>query len=910
MSDDPRDESQANPDFGQQVRALFDACQDLPQESVTTFIEHSDVPDAVRQRVLSLLRHQHSDRLSMTDQVIRAARAELGLAQVKAGDQIEHYRLIRSIGRGGQGEVWLANRQDDEFTHQVAIKFLKPVHNPRELLRFQTERELLASLQHPNIAQLLGGGSDEAGHLYMVLEWIEGETLLDHADRLGLGLEDRLECFRQVCEAVSHAHSKGIIHRDIKPSNILINAEGIVKLIDFGIAKPIDSAATETQSETMLTLAYASPEQLKGDSVTTASDIHALGLVLYELLTGQRAQCAQTDSPGELVQSIITTTPQAPSQVVHASDQTLIPPRRLVGDLDNLILMALRKEPERRYRTVQDLITDLNNFLRARPLIASGDSLSYRTGKLLRRNPIASVLAAVALIFMICLPVVMYRAQQQIAHQRDEAQQQTQLATQTLGFLTSILESASPLGSGGTSIELDDILDQGERQLMTGLDHQPRLKARLLTTLASIRHNLGETPTAIRFYEQAAELFEAQPEPVELTHALGQSAIMHFMNNDRRLAWQRMDEADASLTEAHGPTDLAWHAARKMTLLQLSDRIDEAIELGHATLEMAAQTGISDPSLLGRLYNELAGGYRYVDSEQQLKYLEQALHYAAEADGIMHPTYQGRLLSKAVALIRLERYEQAQQILNEALEAAETLYSKQHPHTLRVVAEQATLWHDRGQFDRAESAYRRVIDGARTIHGDTHTDVILWTNNLAYLLEDMGQLSQAEPLYRESIRLRRESAFSPVSIARTEANLARVLARSGQYREAEQLMQTLLPVLEGDSRRQVYNQLTQAALIIADGSAASNCRTGMDAIDALLPALADQSDTSWRRMRAELWMGELALRCGRRPLGESMLKAAQARSTRIYAEGSIGRELIDAQIDAQLNAEHAGVPEV
>ena len=274
-------------DLSRQIRQLFDLCIDLPTKEQVAFIQAADFPQTVKQKVLRLLKHQNSD-LDISGQLLDAVKSGLRIEDLKKGDVLNEFELIKLIGRGGQGDVWLARRVDGQFEQQVAVKILKPIYQQREEQRFLAERSLLAQLSHPHIAQLISGGHYADKRHYMVLEWVDGSDLLAYAQQHSLALKKRLRLFMQVCEAVAYAHQNGIIHRDIKPSNVMVDKNGVVKLLDFGVAKSKDINITETQHDQMLTMAYASPEQLKGEKVSTVTDVYSLGLLLYELLTGQR----------------------------------------------------------------------------------------------------------------------------------------------------------------------------------------------------------------------------------------------------------------------------------------------------------------------------------------------------------------------------------------------------------------------------------------------------------------------------------------------------------------------------------------------------------------------------------------------------------------------------------------------
>ncbi|CAN5638018.1 hypothetical protein BH20VER1_BH20VER1_29580 [soil metagenome] len=345
------------------------------------------------------------------------------------GRTIGQYRLLESVGSGGMGTVYLAERADQQFKMQVAIKLIKRgMDSDQVLRRFQHERQILASLEHPNIARLLDGGTTDAGLPYFVMEYIKGERIDRYAEEQRLSINARLELFRQVCGAVSYAHQNLVIHRDLKPSNILVTPEGVPKLLDFGIAKIIHATADGAEALATITAMpamtpeYASPEQIEGTHATTVSDVYSLGAVLYELLSGRPPYRLQNRSPQEITKAITSTQIERPSAVCPRAEDA----RRLRGDLDNIVLMAMRKETARRYRSVEQFSEDIRRHLAGRPVIARADTFSYRAGKFWQRNRVAvSAAALLALTLIAGIFATSWQAQKaRLQEQRARLQQE------------------------------------------------------------------------------------------------------------------------------------------------------------------------------------------------------------------------------------------------------------------------------------------------------------------------------------------------------------------------------------------------------------------------------------------------------------------------------------------------------
>ncbi len=405
------------------VQEIFLEAADLRSPERAAFLDRVCSGDAgLRLEVESLLREDASGEAAL-DAAIRIEAASILEEPILKAPRLGAYRVIEEIGRGGMGSVYLAERDDDQYHKRVAIKVVKRGMDTDEVLRrFRHERQILAGLEHPYIARLIDGGSTADGRPFFVMEKVEGEPINVYCASRRLDLESRLRLFLRVCEAVSHAHRALVVHRDLKPGNILITAEGVPKLLDFGVAKLLDPGADPGLTATQcgagpLTPEYASPEQVRGLPVTTTSDVYALGAILYELLTGTRAQKIDTHTPVEIDRVVCQTQPQRPTLAAKGLNR----------DLDNIVLMAMCKESARRYQSVDQLADDIVRYLSGRPVVARQDSLAYCAGKFIRRNRLA--IAAAAMVFGSLIAGVIVSVQEarqaQAARQVAETQRQT-----------------------------------------------------------------------------------------------------------------------------------------------------------------------------------------------------------------------------------------------------------------------------------------------------------------------------------------------------------------------------------------------------------------------------------------------------------------------------------------------------
>lgn len=378
------------------VRALFDEATALPSEQRAIFVhDHSDGDESIRAEVMRLLASVDSANQGgfLGEAAWKRAPAE---APVKTGTWFGPYRVVKQLSSGGMGSVYLVVRADDVYRRQAALKVIRPDCLTEELVRrFHRERQILAELDHPNIARIVDGGTTSAGLPYFVMDYVEGQHLNAFCTQRRLHVEARLQLFGVVCRAVEYLHRNRIVHRDLKPSNILVSANGTVKLVDFGIAKILTESQDATRTAPLLTPSYASPEQLMNQPVSPASDVYSLGVVLYELLTGRR--------PFQREEAASGANPPVPSSVAGTSEQHVTPEnpaqlrRRLTGDLDTILLMSLRREPERRYTDAGAFALDIERHLAGQPVSAQPDTVVYRGGKFLRRNRLAAVAAVVLL---------------------------------------------------------------------------------------------------------------------------------------------------------------------------------------------------------------------------------------------------------------------------------------------------------------------------------------------------------------------------------------------------------------------------------------------------------------------------------------------------------------------------------
>ncbi|HJZ79406.1 MAG TPA: serine/threonine-protein kinase [Pyrinomonadaceae bacterium] len=527
------------PERWHRLQSLFDAAVDLPPQQQAAFLEDACAGDSLLRRQAESLILAHEASTQRINEVIRDA-AELTTMEEDrglVGRRLGAYQIVQELGRGGMGHVYLAVRADDEYQMRVAIKVVQNnLLNPEIMRRFRNERQILAGLDHRYIARLLDGGTTTDGLSYVVMEYIEGEPIDRYCVNRRLSVAERLKLFGEVCAAIQYAHQNLIVHRDIKPGNILVTPDGIPKLLDFGIAKLLNpELGPQTQAVTriatrLMTPEYASPEQIRGEAITTASDIYSLGVVLYELLTGQRPYHFQTYEPHEIERIVSLKEPAKPSTIV-SSDQNEAREakrekreaeklrRQLAGELDAIVMMALRKEPQRRYASADQFSDDIQSHLEGRPVRARPDSIGYRAGKFVKRHKIGVGAAAVILLTIIAGGVATLW-QARIAHsERARAERRfNDVRKLANSFIFDVHDNIADLPG---STQAREVLVKSALEYLNGLAQEagddPGLQRELALAYQRIgdvqgnptNANLGDTAGALVSYHQALAIAEA-----------------------------------------------------------------------------------------------------------------------------------------------------------------------------------------------------------------------------------------------------------------------------------------------------------------------------------------------------------------------------------------------------------------
>ncbi len=697
------------------------------------------------------------------------------------GQVVGSYRLISAIGQGGMGSVWLAERSDGRFERRVAVKFLRcSIAAQGGADRFKREGRILGQLAHPHIAELIDAGVTTSGEPYLVLEHVEGETIDEYCDRHRLDIESRVHLFLDVVSGVAHAHANLVVHRDLKPSNVLVRNDGQVKLLDFGIAKLLagdgSGAATLTlEAGSALTPQFAAPEQITGRAITTATDVYALGTLLYLLLAGKHPAGDAAGSPAELVRALTEMDPPRASDMVSpAEDNSVVRNRstsceklrrQLRGDLDTILAKALKKDPQDRYPSALAMGDDLRRYLQREPISARPDSFTYRAKKYLLRHK-ALVVGATA-VFLALLAGGITSAWQAVKARRAEAQakEQSAVAQAVNDFLqhdllaqASAATQSDPHTKPDPDLKVRTALDRAAERIEGKFAKQPEVEA-------AIRNTVGQTYTELGLYPEATRQLE------------------QALNLRRRVLGPEHPDTLKSMTILADVFNLEGKSAR-------------AEALHSQTLEIRRRVlGPEHPETLQSM-NDLTNVYWSQGKYAQAEALDsQILEIRRRVLGPEHPHTLASMNNLASDYADEGKYAEAEALDSQTLETRRRVLGPEHPETLQIMNNLAIVYMNEGKVAQAESIESQTVEIQRRVLGPEHSATLRSMSNLAiaYLYE--GKYAQAEALNSQTLETRRRvlGPEHPDTLM-SMANLAEDYADEGKYAQAERLLSQVLKI--------------------------------------------------------------------------------------------------------------------
>jgi serine/threonine protein kinase len=816
-----------------------------------------------------------------TAETAEAPASEAGMRGVRIGP----YKILREIGEGGFGAVYLAE-QEQPVKRTVAIKVIKAGMDTRQVVaRFEAERQALALMDHPHIARVLDAGATANGRPYFVMDFVKGEPITTYCDRHTMPLNARLELFVQICDAVQHAHGKGVIHRDLKPSNILVaSQDGVAsaKVIDFGIAKATSGKLTDrtlvTEQFAMIgTPEYMSPEQAEGSAdIDTRTDVYSLGVILYELLTGTTPFDSKTLRQGGLAdiqRQIREITPPKPStrisqagdsgDAIARSRQT--DPRRLTlhvrGELDWIALKAVEKDRARRYETASGLAMDVRRYLAGEPVAAAPPSATYQLQKMVRRYR-AGLAAAAAIVLLLAVFAATTLVQNvSVRRERDQAERERQKAEQITRLLVSLFKVNDPAEGKGATVTAREILDRGARQIPQSLAGQPDVTASLLGTI-------GEIYTKLGLYEPAQPLLD---ESLRLSRSLPGSAPA-LAESLARLAQLQLDRGRPAEAE---------QLAREALALQQQVRGREHPEVAEAMgLVAAALQGLERFDEAEKIYREVVA-------------LDRTLGIANQEPAVM------RLEGLAVMLEDTGHRDEAERLHRETLTAARTALGAEHPGVASIAFNLGNLMRQTDRPAEAEPLLREALSIDRKLLGPEHPSVASDLNVLGLVLRSRGALAEAETVLREALAIKRKALGNEhPNVPPALNNLALVLSEAGRHDEAIALARETVALdrkVLGLEHRDLATHMTNLAMLLNDGGRSAEAEVvGREAL-AMRQKLLEPNHPDLSLGLARL--GEILLARGNIPEAISTLEQARAfpiekvpakSSTRALATSALG----------------------
>jgi serine/threonine protein kinase/tetratricopeptide (TPR) repeat protein len=825
----------------QKVQSLFHEAADMPASQRRVFLETQCGDDAALvSEILDLLEEDARGGSLLDGDVAEVASRILddsspGSLPFK---EFGPYKIKQALGEGGMGVVYLAERED--LGNEVAVKILRDAWvSPARRERFNAEQRTLAQLNHPSIARLYDADTSPDGTPFFVMEYVEGVPLTEFCKTQKCSIPARLRLFRAVCEAVLYAHQHAVIHRDLKPSNILVKADGSVRLLDFGIAKHLENLGELVEQTItglrMMTPAYAAPEQIRGEQVGIQSDVYSLGVVLYELLTGRLPFDFSNCTPAQAEKILTEQEAEKPSEVAEktaASAETngsaVTASRTAWADLDVLCLTAMRKDPQRRYQSVEALIRDVDHYLEGEPLEARRDTWHYTLGKFVRRH--WQLVSATAAMFLLLVGLVIFYTVR-LTRARNAAVTQAARTQRIQRFMLNLFQGGDPSAGPADDLRVVTLLDRGVQEARS-LDAEPAVQAELYETLGGICQKLGKLEQADTLMESALAKREALYGPDSTETAKGLLAL-----GSLRAAEARYGDAERLIRQAldrdkrHLPANDPAVAKAMLALggvLEDRGNYDQSIAILEQTVRLYSTHGSEPADLADSLY-ELANAYFYAGSYQRSEEInERVLTMYKQIYGERHPRVADVLINLGAIRLDLGHYPEAEQYDRQALDIVQAWYGKDNPETatdLTILArslvyqkrfaeasdllqqslaikertfgkvhpsvastlnELGSVALQEGKYDAAEQYFERMADIYRTEYGEQHYLFATALSNLASAYTAQQQWTRAEKLYRHAIPIYTQSQ-SPTHINTGIARikLGRTLLRQQRYAEAE-----------------------------------------------------------------------------------------------------------------------------
>jgi eukaryotic-like serine/threonine-protein kinase len=787
----------------ERIQSLFHGAADLPEGERDAFLQAACGADtALLTEILAMIEEDEQGKSLLDSDVAHLAAHVLDDPwQISANSKDFGPYIIKSVlGEGGMGVVYLAERRD--LGNLVAIKVLRDAWlSPARRERFASEQKTLALLVHSSIARLYDANTLPDGTPWFVMEYVEGLPLTDYCEKYNCLIARRLELFRQVCEAVQYAHQHAVIHRDLKPSNILVEKDGGARLLDFGISKQLEGFdAPKFQTRTVLRLmtpAYASPEQIRGDQVGVHTDVYSLGTILYELLTGKLPFDLSGLSPGEAATVIVAHEPGKPSSVVRRMPKAPGDAKSLGesawADLDVLCLTAMHKDPARRYRSVEALLRDIDHYLKDEPLEARPDAITYRVSKFVGRNRRA--VAATALVLTAVVGLVIFFTVR-LAKARDAALAEAARTERIQQFMTNLFQGGDESVGPSDEMRVVTLLDRGVQEAQN-LKTDPKIQAELLYNLGGIYEQLGKLDKADHLQSSALEQRKALfgPDSAEVAESLvalgGVRSDQAQYHEAEKLIRRGLEMSRRRLSPNHPAVGKALYALGALKV----DRgdYDEAIQvLNQAVNIQSAPGGV--PADLAMSLTSLANSHFYLGHYDISKSLNQrVLAMDRQLYGDRHPNVAEDYINLAAIEFERTNYKGAEQLDRQALDIMQSFYTKNHPETASVMTLTARALVAEGQLSEAADMLRDALGVEEGIYKQAHPRIASTLNELGKIAQKQGKFDEAEMDFRREADIYRkvyDGKHYYIGVALS--NQAGVYVDKKRYDQAERLFREAL----------------------------------------------------------------------------------------------------------------------
>jgi len=821
------------------VKALLDEVLELAPSERQSFLDKFELNTEIRAEVESLLAFENESEDLMRLSAVEFSKDFFDGGETRNplnGQQIGNYRIVRELGQGGMGAVYLAQRADGKFEQKVALKLLKREMNTAALRRrFQQEREILASLEHPNIARLLDAGTTDDKIPFLAMEYVEGLPIDEYCNKHNLNLNERLDLFRKICSTVNFAHRNLIVHRDLKPSNILVNEEGIPKLLDFGISKILSAEFEQLNSATVtklgvMTPGYASPEQLQSRSVTTATDIYSLGVILYELLSGHRPFETKEGDLKEIYKAVLENDPPPPSSVIwdrgfgladlesetkfksnrtknqhkETNPQSAIPnPKSLAGDLDNIVLKALRKEPERRYSSAENFADDIHRHQRGLPVTARPNTFSYRAEKFFKRNK-AGVIGGLLLILAIIGGIIATLWQTSIARaERDRARVEAEKAEKINVFLQNVLNLSNPFWiSANPDSKVDatvvQALDEAAQKVETDLDGQTEIQAEIYYTLGKTYMGQGKFEKAQAQLEKSLEKFsrlspENSQKKMQVRLILGELIAYQGIESDNEPAAAELVEyfranLDKNVENkkwlAMALSDLGIAVARKGKFAESENFLRQSIDHSLTLNGQDRWIYVQATGDLGDLLVEQG------KTDEAIGLYKSAIQEGSKLSDKPRPEIDNGYYDLGRVYKRLENYPEAQENIQKAYEIFKKTLGEETVQTSMTRKQIAELYYLQGDYENARAEIGEVLKVINKVVPEKPNLYSLYAEEvLANILTKTGEAEKAEKIMRRIVVSYHQLLESPqADIASANKSLGESLIAQKKFAEARKVL--------------------------------------------------------------------------------------------------------------------------